>query len=154
MSLLEQDEPEYPEDKNPEVVKAYELFRQNNSTTKLLVLSSIDKTIVDSVKDLALAKHMLEELKELYGKQNRYAHHQLVSLLHSTKLTPGTPVIDHVMKLKILFQELETLGTTHQLEYKTDVILDSLPWDIYGSFIINFNMNKISVELLELGNTL
>ncbi|XP_043705338.1 uncharacterized protein LOC122655188 [Telopea speciosissima] len=154
MSVLDKDEPEFPNEENPKSKPAYELFRQKNSKAKLLVLSSLEKTIDDSVKDLYLTKDMMEELKEMYGREERHAHHQLVTLLHGTKMAQGTPVIDHIMKLRNLFLDLENLGTSFKLNYKTDVIFHSLPQDIYGSFIVNYNMNKFSVKLPELGNML
>ncbi|XP_043699772.1 uncharacterized protein LOC122650421 [Telopea speciosissima] len=103
MFVLDEDEPEFPNEENPESKPAYELFRQKNSKAKLLVLSSLEKTIADSVKDLYLTKDMMEELKEMYGREERHAHHQL---------------------------------------------------DIYGSFIVNYNMNKLSMEFPKLGNML
>ncbi|XP_043697425.1 uncharacterized protein LOC122648255 [Telopea speciosissima] len=69
-------------------------------------------------------------------------------------MAQGTLVIDHVMKIQNFFQDLENLGTSFKLNYKTAIIFYSLPQDIYGSFIVNFNMNKISVKLPELGNML
>ncbi|XP_043725665.1 uncharacterized protein LOC122672234 [Telopea speciosissima] len=99
MSVLDEEEPEFPNEKNPKSKAVYELFRQKNSKAKLLVLSSLEKTITDSVKDLYLTKDMMEELKEMYGREERHVHHQLVTLLHGTKMAQGTPVIDHVMKM-------------------------------------------------------
>ncbi|XP_043721031.1 uncharacterized protein LOC122668549 [Telopea speciosissima] len=154
MPVLDEEELEFQNEENPESKLAYELFRQKNSKVKLLVLSSLKKTIADSFKDLYLTKDMIEELKEMYGREERHAHHQLVTLLHSMKMAQGTPVIDHVMKMRNLFQESENLGTSFKLNYKTDVIFYSLPQEIYGSFIVNYNMNKLSLELPELANML
>ncbi|XP_042487142.1 uncharacterized protein LOC122067377 [Macadamia integrifolia] len=147
--VIEDEKPSLPDTMEGEEKAAYELFRQNNSKAKLLVLNSIDNTIKDSIKNLSFAKDMLEELKKLYEKQNRHAH-----ILHSTKMTSWISIIDHVMKLHNLFQELEAIGTSFKLNYKTDVILYSLPQEICGSFICNYNMNKIFVEFPELGNML
>ncbi|XP_043705331.1 uncharacterized protein LOC122655179 [Telopea speciosissima] len=122
MSVLDKDELEFPNEENPDSKPVYELFRQKNSKAKLLILSSLEKTIADSVKDLYLTKDMMEELKEMYGRKERHAHHQLVTLLYGTKMAQGTPVIDHVMKLRNLFLDLENLGTSFKLNYKTDVI--------------------------------
>ncbi|XP_043725705.1 uncharacterized protein LOC122672272 [Telopea speciosissima] len=130
MSVLDEDEPEFPNEENPDSKPAYELFGQKNSKAKLLVLSSLEKTIVDSVKDLYLTKAMMEELKEMYGREEHHAHHQLVTLLHGTKMAQGTPIIDHIMKMRNLFLDLENLGTSFKLNYKTDVIFHSLPQDI------------------------
>ncbi|XP_043693002.1 probable calcium-binding protein CML26 [Telopea speciosissima] len=69
-------------------------------------------------------------------------------------MAQGTSVIDHVMKMRNLFLDLKNLGTSFKLNYKTDVIFYSLPQEIYGSFIVNYNMNKLTVELPELGNML
>ncbi|XP_043694247.1 uncharacterized protein LOC122644952 [Telopea speciosissima] len=154
MIVLDEDEPKFPNEENPDSKLAYELFRQKNSKAKLLVLSSLEKTIADSVKDLYLTKDIMEELKEMYGREERHAHHQLVTLLHGAKIAQGTPIIDHVIKLRNLFLDLENLGTSFKLNYKMDVIFHSLPQDIYGSFIVNYNMNKIFVELPELSNML
>ncbi|XP_042477721.1 uncharacterized protein LOC122059091 [Macadamia integrifolia] len=143
MFVIEDEELSFLDTMDGEEKVAYELFQQNNSKAKLLILNSIDKTIKDSVKDLSFVKDMLEELKKLYGRQNKHAHHQLVTLLHSTKMTPGISLIDHVMKLYNFFQELEAMEISFKLNYKTNVILYSLPQEIDKSFICNYNMNKI-----------
>ncbi|XP_043705309.1 uncharacterized protein LOC122655148 [Telopea speciosissima] len=127
MSVLDEEEPEFFNEEKPESKAVYELFHQKNSKAKLLVLSSLKKTIVDSVKDLYLTKDMMEELKEMYGREERHIHHQLVTLLYGTKMAQGTPIIDHVMKMRNLFQDLENLGMSFKLNYKTDVIFYSLP---------------------------
>ncbi|XP_043725643.1 uncharacterized protein LOC122672213 [Telopea speciosissima] len=154
MSVIEQDEPEFLQNEDPIAKAAYELFRQNKSKAKLLVLNSVEKTIANSVKDLYLTKDMMEELKEMYGREERHVHHQLVTLLHGIKMAQGTPVIDHIIKMRNLFEDLENLGVSFKLNYKMNVIFYSLSQDIYRSFIVNYNMNKLSIELPELGNML
>ncbi|XP_043687795.1 uncharacterized protein LOC122639023 [Telopea speciosissima] len=86
MSVLDEDEPGFPNEESPDSKPTYKLFRQKNSKAKLLVLSSLKKTIADLVKDMYLTKDMMEELKEMYGREERHAHHQLVTLLHGTKM--------------------------------------------------------------------
>ncbi|XP_042479681.1 uncharacterized protein LOC122060617 [Macadamia integrifolia] len=75
ISVIEDEEPSFPEIMDGEGKAAYELFRQNNSKAKLLVSNSIGKTIKYSVKDLSFAKDILEELEKLYARQNRHAHY-------------------------------------------------------------------------------
>ncbi|XP_043700097.1 uncharacterized protein K02A2.6-like [Telopea speciosissima] len=56
--------------------------------------------------------------------------------------------------MRNLSQDLENLGTSFKMNYKTDVIFYSLPQDIYGLFIVIYNMNKRFVKLPELDNIL
>ncbi|XP_043714550.1 uncharacterized protein LOC122662914 [Telopea speciosissima] len=133
--------------------QTYKQYWREDSKAKLLILRSVEKSIVDTIKNLLTAGSMLDELKEVYGKQSWHVHHQLTTLIHNTKLIDDTLVVDHVMKMKSLFFEPESLGTEFTLQYKRDVIPNSLP-SVYSSFTLNLRMNKIDVNLTELGNML
>ncbi|XP_042484620.1 uncharacterized protein LOC122064899 [Macadamia integrifolia] len=119
----------------------------------LYILGLVDTSITDSVKGIIPAKGMMDKLKEIFSQTDMHEHHKLVGLIHNIKMTAGTPVIDHVMKIQNIFEKLESLDTSFTLKYKRNVILNSLP-STYSSFICNFNMNKLDVELTELGNML
>ncbi|XP_042490878.1 uncharacterized protein LOC122070738 [Macadamia integrifolia] len=132
---------------------AYEYFHSRDSKAILYILGSVDKSITNSMKGIIFAKGMMDKLKELFSQTDVHEHHKLVGLIHNTKMMIGTPVINHVMKIRNLFKKLESLDTSFTLKYKRNVILNSLP-STYSSFIYNFNMNKIDVKLTELGNML
>ena len=74
------------------------------------------------------------------------------SLFHA-RMTEGTPVQNHVLKMIEWIEKLTRLGMVLQDNLCVDLMLQSL-LDFFSQFIINFNMNKLEVTLLELLNML
>ena len=71
----------------------------------------------------------------------------------STKTVEGTPVREHVLKMISFINKLGMLGAEIDSETQVDVILASLPTS-FNQFIMNYDMNKMVVTLLELLNML
>ncbi|XP_043692794.1 uncharacterized protein LOC122643211 [Telopea speciosissima] len=105
------------------------------------------------MKGITSAKDMMDKLKELFSQTDVHEHHELVGLIHNTKMQEGTPIIDHVMKMRNLFEKLEILDTSFTLKYKRNVIFSSLPI-AYSPFVCNFNMNRLDAEPTKVGNML
>ncbi|XP_043721132.1 uncharacterized protein LOC122668660 [Telopea speciosissima] len=143
---------EFTAEQLKEKVDIFKSYHQRDSKTQLYILNSIDKSIVESVNGISSAGDMMAKIKELYSQQDTHIEYELVDKILSLKMEPGTPVLDHVMKVQNLFEQLEGLGSEKfSLKYKRNVIFKSLPGS-FSSFIFNFNMNKLDVQLTELGN--
>ncbi|KAK4581858.1 hypothetical protein RGQ29_025143 [Quercus rubra] len=87
-------------------------------------------------QDLVTAQDMMLHLKEMFGEQSR-----------------RTPVREHVLKMISFINKLDMLGAEIDSETQVDAILASLPAS-FNQFIMNYDMNKMVVTLLELLNML
>jgi hypothetical protein len=92
---------------------------------------------------------MIEHLKMLYQEQARHERFEVSKALFQSKLSEGTPVGPHVLKMIGYVENLDRLGFPLDKELATDVILQSLP-DSFSQFILNFNMNNMDKSLPEL----
>ena len=68
-------------------------------------------------------------------------------------MVEGTPVREHVLKMISFINKLDMLGAEIDSETQVDAILASLPAS-FNQFIMNYDMNKMVVTLLELLNML
>ena len=96
---------------------------------------------------------MIQGLREMFGNQARAERYNVSSSLFACKLTEGSPVSHHMMKMIGYIESLERLGSPLNADLAIDVILQSLP-PSYKKFIMNFHMNNIEKTLSELHSML
>ena len=96
---------------------------------------------------------MLLHLRKLFKEQGRTQRYEISKSLFRTRMSEGTLVANHVLKMIEWIEKLKGLGIILEDELCVDLILQSLP-DSFFQFIINFNMNKIDVTLSKLLNML
>ncbi|XP_057962239.1 uncharacterized protein LOC131153797 [Malania oleifera] len=90
-----------------------------------------------------------DNLKEMFGDQNRAARQIVVKELRNTTMAEWTPARDHVLKIVGLLNELEILRAEINGETEVDIVLQPLP-DSFTQFFLNYDMNKLSYSLAEL----
>ncbi|KAK8576146.1 hypothetical protein V6N13_090623 [Hibiscus sabdariffa] len=96
-----------------------------------------------------VAYEMIQNLKEIYEGQARQERYETSKALFQCKMSEGSPVGAHVIKMMGYIQTLEKLGFALSNELAIDVVLQSLP-DSFSQFIMNFNMNEIEKTLPQL----
>ncbi|KAK8578797.1 hypothetical protein V6N12_069141 [Hibiscus sabdariffa] len=96
-----------------------------------------------------VAYEMIQNLKEIYEGQARQERYETSKALFQCKMSEGSPVGAHVIKMMGYIQTLEKLGFALNDELATDVILQSLP-DSFNQFVMHFNMNEINKTLPQL----
>ncbi|KAK8569060.1 hypothetical protein V6N12_007592 [Hibiscus sabdariffa] len=96
-----------------------------------------------------VAYEMIQNLKEIYEGQARQERYETSKALFQCKMSEGSPVGAHVIKMMGYIQTLEKLGFALNDELATDVVLQSLP-DSFNQFVMNFNMNEINKTLPQL----
>ncbi|KAK8980522.1 hypothetical protein V6N11_081987 [Hibiscus sabdariffa] len=74
-----------------------------------------------------VAYEMIQNLKEIYEGQARQERYETSKALLQCKMTEGTPVGAHVIKMMGYVQMLEKLGFPLKNELAIDLILQSLP---------------------------
>ncbi|KAK8715570.1 hypothetical protein V6N13_042901 [Hibiscus sabdariffa] len=92
---------------------------------------------------------MVQNLKEIYEGQAQQERYEAPKALFQCKMSEGSPVGAHVIKMMGYIQTLEKLGFPLKDELATNVILQSLR-DSFKPFVLNFNMNEINKTLPQL----
>ncbi|KAK8610844.1 hypothetical protein V6N13_082000 [Hibiscus sabdariffa] len=113
-----------------------------------LMLATMDSELQKQHENM-LAYEMIQNLKEIYEGQARQERYETSKALFQCKMTEGTPVGAHVIKMMGSVQTLEKLSFPLKNELATDLILQSLPGS-FKPFVLNFNMNEISKTLPQL----
>ncbi|KAK8685958.1 hypothetical protein V6N13_124986 [Hibiscus sabdariffa] len=96
-----------------------------------------------------VAYEMIQNLKEIYEGQARQERYETSKALFQCKMSEGSPVGAHVIKMMGYIQTLEKLGFALNDELAVDVVLQSLS-DSFNQFVLNFNMNEINKTLPQL----
>ncbi|KAK8492463.1 hypothetical protein V6N11_034874 [Hibiscus sabdariffa] len=96
-----------------------------------------------------VAYEMIQNLKEIYEGQALQERYETSKALFQCKMSEGSPVGAHVIKMMGYIQTLEKLGFALNDELAIDVVLQSLP-DSFSQFMLNFNMNEIEKTLPQL----
>ncbi|KAL4386179.1 hypothetical protein GQ457_09G016860 [Hibiscus cannabinus] len=107
------------------------------------------KKHMDNMLDDMVAYEMIQNLKEIYEGQACQERYETSKALFQCKMSEGSLVGAHVIKMMGYIQALEKLGFALNDELAIDVVLQSLP-DSFSQFILNFNMNEIEKTLPQL----
>jgi hypothetical protein len=91
----------------------------------------------------------INELKNLFQQQARAERYEISQALIDCKMSEGSLVSAHVIKLQGYIQRLEALGVPFPADFGTDMILKSLPPSFAG-FVMNYNMHGMNKTLAEL----
>ncbi|KAK9008927.1 hypothetical protein V6N11_080403 [Hibiscus sabdariffa] len=113
-----------------------------------LMLATMTPELQKQHEDM-VAYEMIQNLKEIYEGQARQERYETSKALFQCKMSEGSPVGAHVIKMMGYIQTLEKLGFALNNELAIDVVLQSLP-DSFSQFILNFNMNEIEKTLPQL----
>ncbi|KAK9018223.1 hypothetical protein V6N11_001202 [Hibiscus sabdariffa] len=110
-----------------------------------LMLTTMTPELQKQHKDM-VAYEMIQNLKEIYEGQALQEMYETSKALFQYKMSEGSPVGAHVIKMMGYIQALEKLGFPLNIELAFDVVLQSLP-DSFNQFVLNFNMNEINKTL-------
>ena len=152
--VLTFDSPGLPEseDAHDEMV-AYEKWNKADEMARCYILASMSNVLQHQHQSYVTARDIMTNLKEMFGEQGRPARQQAMKALMSTKMSEGTPVREHLLKMFDSLNTLEVLGAEIDGESQVDIILESLP-DSFSQFKLNYSMNKMSLSLGELVSSL
>ena len=91
-------------------------------------------------ENMATTYDMMINLKEMFGDQNRAGRQVAMKALLNTKMTEGTPVQDHVLKMIAHLNELEILGAEIDGKTQVDIVLMSL-LESFKNLHLNYSMS-------------
>ncbi|KAK8547495.1 hypothetical protein V6N12_031632 [Hibiscus sabdariffa] len=113
-----------------------------------LMLATMTPELQKQHEDM-VAYEVIQNLKEIYEEQARQERYETSKALFQCKMSEGSPVGAHVIKMMGYIQALEKLGFPLNIELAFDVVLQSLA-DSFNQFVLNFNMNEINKTLPQL----
>uniref|UniRef100_A0A1S3XW22 Polyprotein n=1 Tax=Nicotiana tabacum TaxID=4097 RepID=A0A1S3XW22_TOBAC len=109
--VLDEKCPEKPgDDATDDEQKAYQKWIKADEMARCYILASISNVLQNQHQSMKSAYDILENLKEMFGDQNRAAKQTAMKALLNTKMVEGSSVRDHVLKMMSLLNELEVLG--------------------------------------------
>ena len=95
----------------------------------------------------------MDSLKGMFGDHCRPDRQVAMQRLMGAKMAEGTPIREHIFKMIVFLNELETLGATIDTQTQVDIILNSLPTS-FAQFKLNYNMNQMNFSMSELMSSL
>ena len=75
------------------------------------------------MQDVDLVSDIMLSLKEMLGEQGRLAKQETIRQIYNTKMTEGTSVKEHCLRMISHLNTLEVLGVDIDGESKADMIL-------------------------------
>nr|XP_016489146.1 PREDICTED: uncharacterized protein LOC107809068 [Nicotiana tabacum] len=133
--------------------KSYQKWVKADEMARCYILASMSNVLQHQHQSIESAYDILENIKEIFGDQNRAAKQTTKKALLNTKIVEGSSVRDHVLKMMSLLNELEVLGANIDKDTQVEMILQTLP-DSFQQFRLNYNMNKMDLSLAKLLNEL
>ncbi|CAH9107530.1 unnamed protein product [Cuscuta europaea] len=147
--VLDQPIPAEPAANAPRATRdAYERHVRDEVDVTCLMLTIMEANLQKQFLNRR-AHDISNELKNLFQKQAQIERFETTKALFHTRLTDGSPVGPHVLKMIGYMDHLERLGSPISQELATDVILASLT-PAYDQFILNYNMHGLEKTLTEL----
>ena len=140
---------EPPANKAPRAERdAYSKHLNDSMDVTCLMLTTMNSKLHKQFEEME-AFDMMVHLKEMFLEQERQERFATTKALNACKMTPGTLVSAHVLKMKGLINQLDKLGAPISHELATDLILGSLH-ESYDQFVMNYNMQHMEKSIAEL----
>ena len=99
------------------------------------------------MQNVELASNVMLSLKEMFGVQGHSVRQENMRQIYNTKITDGTSVREHYLKMISNLYTMEVLGANIDGESQVDMILQSLP-ESFKEFRLNYNMKKKKIYSL------
>ncbi|KAL0281789.1 UNVERIFIED_CONTAM: hypothetical protein Sradi_7287000 [Sesamum radiatum] len=116
-----------PEGSTPEERVTFERWQEDNRKVRSVVLASMTNDIqkqYDRHDDVA---SIMLRMKEVYAVPDKHIRYAATKVFFGTKMTEGSSVREHGIKMLSLMEKLEDLQAGLDNDTYIDVILQSLP---------------------------
>ncbi|KAK6149292.1 hypothetical protein DH2020_016817 [Rehmannia glutinosa] len=144
--VLDQAPPPPPEDITSEAYGEYLYHVDDNLQARCYMLASMSNELQRHNECLDNASEILLHLQELYGERTRQIRYQISKEIFRCRMTKGSSVQDHGLKMIALIERLTSLGVIMDNELYVDLLLQSLP-PLFDTFVVNFNMHSMKTSL-------
>ncbi|KAL0409642.1 UNVERIFIED_CONTAM: Transposon Ty2-B Gag-Pol polyprotein [Sesamum radiatum] len=142
-----------PEGSSPEERLTFEKWHEDNRKVRSIILASMTNEIQKQYDRLEDVPSIMLCMKDVYAVPDRHIRYAATKAFFRTKMTEGSSVHSHGVKMLSLVEKLEDLKAGLNNDTYIDVILQSLP-PSYDPFIVNYNMNGLEKSIHELINML
>ena len=112
-----------PEDITSEDYAGYLRHVDDNLQARCYMLASMSNELQRQNEDQDTAYGILIHLQELYGERTRQTRYQISKELFRCRMTEGSSVHDHGLKMIALIERLASLGVVMENELYTDLLL-------------------------------
>jgi len=140
------------EDVGEEFRNEHERHVDDDEQTACVMLTIISYKIQRQHENMN-AYTIIMHLKELFDETSRTNRYQTSKELFRCKMTKGSSMNTHVLKMNGYIEKLEQLGFVMDRKLSVELVLQSLPQN-FSQFIMNYHMNKLDSTLPELFNML
>ena len=130
------------ESSTPEERANYEAWRKDDEKARMYILASLNEVLQSQHQSMSTSSAMLLSLQEMFGVHSRSAKQTVMKQIMNTRMSEGTPVRDHMIKMIRLFNELGDLGVDIDWETQNNMVLEALP-PSFNHFKLNYSMNKL-----------
>ncbi|KAL0434840.1 UNVERIFIED_CONTAM: Retrovirus-related Pol polyprotein from transposon RE2 [Sesamum radiatum] len=142
-----------PEGSSPEERLTFEKWYEDNRKVRSIILASMTNEIQKQYDRLEDVPSIMLRMKDVYAVPDRHIRYAATKAFFRTKMTEGSSVHSHGVKMLSLVEKLEDLKAGLNNDTYIDMILQSLP-PSYDPFIVNYNMNGLEKSIHELINML
>ncbi|KAL0329140.1 UNVERIFIED_CONTAM: hypothetical protein Sradi_4900700 [Sesamum radiatum] len=133
--------------------ETFERWHADHRKVRSIILASMSNDVQKQYDRLDDVASILQRMKEVYAIPDRHTRYVATKEFFRAKMTEGSSVQEHGVKMLSLVEKLEDLKAGLENDTYIDVILQSLP-PSYDPFIVNFNMNGLEKSINELINML
>ncbi|KAL0303303.1 UNVERIFIED_CONTAM: hypothetical protein Sradi_6198400 [Sesamum radiatum] len=126
---------------------------RKNRKVRRIILASMTNDIQKQYDRLEDVPSIMLRMKDVYAVPDRHNRYATTKAFFGTKITEGSSVHSHGVKMLSLVEKLENLKAGLNNDTYIDVILQSL-LPSYDPFIVNYNMNGLEKSIHELINML
>ncbi|KAK4403218.1 hypothetical protein Sango_1062500 [Sesamum angolense] len=142
-----------PNGSSSEERETFERWHADRCKFRSIILASMSDDVQKQYDRLDDVASNLQRMKEVYAILDRHTRYVATKEFFRAKMTEGSSVQEHGVKMLSLVEKLEDLKVGLEKDTYIDMILQSLP-PSYDPFIVNFNMNGLEKFINELINML
>ncbi|KAK4407825.1 Retrovirus-related Pol polyprotein from transposon TNT 1-94 [Sesamum angolense] len=133
--------------------EAFERWYADYRKVQSIILASMSNDMQKQYDRMDDVTSILQCMKEVYAIPDRNTRYVATKEFIRAKMTEGSSVQEHGVKMLSLVEKLEDLKAGLDNDTYVDVILQLLP-PSYDPFIVNFNMNGLEKSINKLINML
>ncbi|KAL0400341.1 UNVERIFIED_CONTAM: hypothetical protein Sradi_2377400 [Sesamum radiatum] len=142
-----------PEGSSPEKRLTFKKWHEDNRKVHSIIMVSMTNEIQKQYDRLENVPSIMLRMKDVYVVLDRHIRYTVRKAFFGTKMTKGSSVHSHGVKMLFLVEKLEDLKAGLNNDTYINVILQSLPLS-YDPFIVNYNLNGLEKSIHELINML
>ncbi|XP_038902425.1 uncharacterized protein LOC120089071 [Benincasa hispida] len=138
---------------NRTIREAYDRWVKANEKVCVYILSSMSDVLANKYKSLAMAKEIIDSLREMFGQPSWSLRHEAIKHIYMKWMKEGTSVREHVLDMMMYFNTAKVNGGPINEANQVSFILQSLPKS-FIPFETNASLNKMEFNLTILLNEL